>query len=162
PTVQSVVQSRVDRLGGDLKEVVQQAAVIGRLFRPGLLAAVAREPGELPWALRELEDEQLVYQERVVPVEEYAFHHVLTQEAVYASIPPPRRAHLHGQVGQALERLSSGDLEAHCEELAYHYNRSQADEKAVEYLLKAGEKSRRAYLNEAAIGYLQRALERLD
>jgi tetratricopeptide (TPR) repeat protein/regulation of enolase protein 1 (concanavalin A-like superfamily) len=32
----------------------------------------------------------------------------------------------------------------------------------VEYLLKAGEKSRRAYLNDEAIGYFQRALEQLD
>jgi tetratricopeptide (TPR) repeat protein len=109
-----------------------------------------------------LEEEQLIYQERVVPVEEYAFHHVLTQEAVYASIPPPRRARLHGLVGKALERLSSWDLEAHYEELAYHYERSGADEKAIEYLLKAGEKARRAYLKEEAIGYFQRALERLD
>jgi tetratricopeptide (TPR) repeat protein len=31
----------------------------------------------------------------------------------------------------------------------------------VEYLLKAGEKTRRAYLNEAAIGYFQRVLARL-
>jgi tetratricopeptide (TPR) repeat protein/regulation of enolase protein 1 (concanavalin A-like superfamily) len=45
--------------------------------------------------------------------------------------------------------------------LAYHYERSAADEKAVEYLLKAGEKAKGAYSNEAAIGYFQRALERL-
>ena len=35
-------------------------------------------------------------------------------------------------------------------------------EKAVEYLLKAGEKTRRTNLTEAAIGYFQRALVRLE
>jgi tetratricopeptide (TPR) repeat protein len=53
-------------------------------------------------------------------------------------------------------------VEEHVEQLAYHYERSKVDEKAVEYLLRAGEKARRAYLNEEAIGYFQRALERLD
>jgi tetratricopeptide (TPR) repeat protein len=65
-------------------------------------------------------------------------------------------------VGEAIEALYPGGLQEHVEQLAYHYERSGADEKAVAYLLKAGEKARRAYLNEAAIGYFQRALERLE
>jgi tetratricopeptide (TPR) repeat protein len=65
-------------------------------------------------------------------------------------------------VAEAIERLDARELEAHYESLAYHYERSQADEKAIEYLLKAGEKARRSYLNEAATGYFQRALARLD
>ena len=68
----------------------------------------------------------------------------------------------HQQVGEAIEALYQDGLEEYYEQLAYHYERSAADEKAVEYLLKAGEKARRAYLNEEAIGYFQRALERLD
>lgn len=61
-----------------------------------------------------------------------------------------------------MEALYQDSLDEHDEQLAYHYERSAAEDKAVEYLLKAGEKARRAYHNEAAISYFQRALDRLD
>jgi tetratricopeptide (TPR) repeat protein len=60
-----------------------------------------------------------------------------------------------------MEELFRGGLPEHYEQLAYHYERSAAEEKAVEYLMKAGEKAKRLYLNEDAIGYFRRALDRL-
>jgi adenylate cyclase len=169
-SVQNLILSRVDRLRPDLKQLLQRASVIGRLFRRRLLeqavsAGTVRGPQqERGWEaeLWDLEEEGLIYQERVVPEEEYSFKHVLTQETIYGNLLPRDRARFHEHVGEALEALYPGDLDAHCEQLAYHYERSDVDEKAVEYLLKAGGKASRAYLNEAAIGYFQRALERLE
>jgi tetratricopeptide (TPR) repeat protein len=179
-SVQSVIQSRVDRLAPELKEVLQRASVVGRFFRPRLLEALQQgerqgsqlqpasaladgsPPGPLRHALWELAEQGLIYQERSVPEEEYAFQHVLTQETIYASLTEAGRALLHRQVGEAIECLDAEGLDAQYERLAYHFERSHADEKALEYLLKAGEKARRAYLNEAAIGYFQRALDRLE
>jgi len=109
-----------------------------------------------------LEEHDLVYQERAVPEEEYSFKHVLMQETIYQGILRRHRAGLHQRVAEAMEALYRDGLPEHYEPLAYHYERSAAEEKAVEYLLKAGEKARRAYLNEDAIGYFRRALERLD
>jgi adenylate cyclase len=161
-SVQSVILSRVDRLERELREVLERAAVIGRLFRRRLLERTTAQATALETALWQLEDQALIYQERVVPEEEYSFKHVLTQETIYQSILRRRRTGFHQQVAEAMEALYVEGLEEYYEQLAYHYERSGADEKAIEYLLKAGEKARRAYLNEAAIGYFQRALERLD
>jgi class 3 adenylate cyclase/tetratricopeptide (TPR) repeat protein len=161
-SVQSVILSRVDRLERELKAVLESASVIGRIFRRRLLAYTMGEATELEQALGELEDRQLIYQERVVPEEEYSFKHVLTQETIYASLLRRRRAVFHQKVAEAMEALYHGGLDEYYEQLAYHYERSSADEKAVEYLLKAGEKARRAYLNDAAISYFLRALERLE
>src|SRR5205823_3759884 len=111
------------------------------------------------WAL---EERALIYQERAVPEEEYSFQHVLAQETIYRSIPRRRRAALHQQVAEAMEALYAGSLDEHTEALAYHFEQSGADEKAAEYLLKSGEKARRAYHNEAAAAYFQRALGRID
>jgi len=121
----------------------------------------ARTPERLNACLWELEEQALIYQERAVPQEEYSFKHVLTQETIYQTILRPRRALFHQQVAEAMEALYQEGLEEYFEQLAYHYERSGADEKAIEYLLKAGEKAGRAYLNGEAIGYFQRALERL-
>jgi adenylate cyclase len=161
-SVQSVILTRVDRLDRDLKRVLQNAAVIGRLFRQRLLEHTLGKAAELERDLWELEEKAFIHQERAVPEAEYSFQHVLTQETVYGNILRRRRAAFHQQVAEAIEALYADGLAEHYEQLAYHYERSTADEKAIEYLIKAGEKARRAYLNEEAIGYFQRALERLE
>src|SRR5207248_3249916 len=153
---------RVDRLERESQQVLESASVIGRLFRRRLLGRMTRQEQALERALEDLEDRQLIYQERAVPEEEYSFKHVLTQETVYGSILRRRRAVFHQQVAEAMEALYGEGLDEYYEQLAYHYERSSADEKAVAYLLKAGEKARRACLNEEAIGYFERALKRLD
>jgi adenylate cyclase len=161
-SVQAVIHGRVDRLGPELKRVLESASVIGRLFRRRLLERCLEGETVLDGALWELEERALIYQERVVPEEEYSFKHVLTQETIYRKLPRRRRASLHQRVGEAIEGLYAASLEEQYEPLAYHYERSNSDEKAVEYLLKAGEKARRAYLKEEALGYVQRAWGKLD
>jgi predicted ATPase len=161
-SVQSVILSRVDRLEAEVKHVLQSAAVIGRLFRRRLVEQVAQKAGELDRALAELEDRQLIYEERAIPEEEYSFQHVLTQETVYHGILRRRRAVFHRQVAEALERLYIKSLDEFYEQLAYHYDQAGVVEKAVDYLLKAGAKARQAYQNEEALTYFQRALTQLE
>jgi len=123
---------------------------------------VTQQETELERDLWELEDHELIYQERTIPEAEYSFKHVLTQETVYQSILARRRAVFHQQVAEAMEALYQDGLDEYYEQLAYHYDKSGNVQKAVDYLLKAGEKSQRAYLNDEAIRYFQRVLERLD
>jgi len=130
-SIQSVIASRVDRLRPELQQVLQSAAVIGRLFRPRLLEQVRGEgsgvrgqesipdrtpdtehrtpaltpdPSPLAPLLWELEEQDLVYQERVVPEEEYSFKHVLTRETIYQNILRRRRTGFHQKVTEAMER----------------------------------------------------------
>jgi DNA-binding SARP family transcriptional activator len=171
-SIQRVIMSRVDRLPPEARQALRRASVLGRIFRLRVLERlqperIASGDGrsadcgsiELLWAL---EERGLLYLERGSPEEEYAFKHMLMQETIYDSLLPAERAELHRQAGEALEALHTDDRELYCEEIAHHFERSACDEKAVEYLLKAGAKAGRAYLNDAAIGYLQRALDRLD
>jgi len=161
-SIQSVVLSRVDRLEEELRHVLQSASVIGHLFRRRLLEQVTEQEQTLEQDLWALEDHDFIYQERMIPEEEYAFKHVLTQETVYGSILRKRRTAFHQLVATAMESLYREDLEAYYEQLAYHYDRSGYIEKAIEYLLKAGEKARQTYLNDDAINYFERTLQRID
>src|SRR5262249_21133777 len=129
-TVQGVILSRVDRLEPELKRVLESASVIGRLFRPRVLEHILRKQIELERALRQLEDRQLIYEERVLPEEEYSFKHVLTQETIYESILKERRARFHRLVAEALEALYPEDLAEYYEPLAHHYERGGEHEKA--------------------------------
>jgi len=161
-TIQGVIMSRIDRLEEEVKYVLQCASVIGRLFRHRLLAYTSGRERELDQHLWRLEDRDLVYEERAVPELEYSFKHVLTQETAYQSLLARRRAAFHRKVAEGIEALYRERLEEFYEELAYHYDESGDVEKTVEYLLKAGEKARRAYRNDEAIRCFQRTFELLD
>ena len=159
--VQSLVLARVDRLEADSKNVLEYASVIGPLFKYRLLEHLVEKNGDLEGYLSELKERDLVYEERTVPEVEYAFKHVLTQEAIYQSIFVRSRRGYHKQVGEGIESLYGEQIEEHLEELAYHYSKSDDVRKGVEYLLKAGGKAMRSYANEEAITYLQKGLELL-
>ena len=161
-TIQSVVLARVDRLQEDAKRVLQCASVIGRLFKYSLLSHLAQQERDIDQHISEFESRDLVYEERTVPELEYAFKHAFTQEATYQGILEQRRGAFHHQVAQGIERLYQDQLEACYEELAHHYERGGDAEKAVEYLLKVGEKARGSYANETAIAHFQRALEVIE
>jgi len=161
-TIQSVLLSRVDRLQAEAKYVLQCASVIGRLFKYRLLEHLSEHERNLDQYLSEFEQRELVYEERTVPELEYAFKHALTQEATYQSILERRRREFHHQVATGIEMLYKERLEEYYEELAHHYSRSEEAEKAVEYLLKAGEKAKVSYANEAAISHFSKALEMLE
>jgi len=157
-TIQSVLLSRVDRLNAETKYVLQCASVIGRLFKYRLLDHLARHERDLDTHLTELESKELINAERTVPELEYAFKHALTQEATYQSILERKKREFHLQVAQGIEQLYGGRLEEYYEELAEHYSKSD-EEKALEYLIKAGDKSKSRYANQQAIGYYTRAMD---
>ena len=141
--------------------MLQCASVIGRLFRHNLLQHISRQERDLDRYITEFEDKELIYEERTVPELEYAFKHAFTQEATYEGILEQRRREFHHLVAVGIERLYQERLEEYYEELAHHYSLSNDAEKAVEYLLKTGDKAKRNYDNEVAISCFQGALDML-
>jgi predicted ATPase len=161
-TVQSVILSRVDRLDGPAKHVLQCAAVIGRLFRRRVVGQMAQSDTDLERTLWDLEERQLIYQERATPEDEYSFQHALIQETIYHNMLRRHRTQMHRAVAEALERLYGESLDGYYEQLAHHFEQAGVVEQAIEYQLKAGEKARRTYLHEAALTYFQQALAHLE
>ncbi|MDX1522225.1 MAG: AAA family ATPase, partial [Anaerolineae bacterium] len=160
-SVQSVILSRTDRLVPELKQVLRSAAVLGYNFQTQILTQLMPHLTDLGQALWSLEESALIYREKVVPDEEYIFKHVLIQESVYQTIPPDQKADLHQRVAEVIEHQYPDNLTERYEQLAYHYHRSKLTGKAIEYLCRAGEKSRRIFLNEEAIRYFKQALQQL-
>jgi tetratricopeptide (TPR) repeat protein len=161
-TVQGVLLARVDRLNDELKEVLQVASVIGRVFSSLVLAEVVHGGSELEHVLLDLERLEFIYPTDFHPAREYSFKHVLTQEAVYSTLLGPKREGCHERIGQALEALYPDHLEEHYELLAYHYSRSGNKDKAVEYLDLANRKAAKANAMEDAKAYFDQAMRFLD
>jgi len=161
-TIQSVIMSRIDRLEDEVRYVLQSASVIGRLFRYRLLQYTTQREKDLDKYMWKLEEGQLIYEEHAIPELEYSFKHILTQETAYNTILSRRKKEFHRKVAEGYEALYSSRLEEYYDELAYHYSRSDNKNKALDYLVKAGDKSKEAYANESAIEYYNQALKLID
>ncbi len=161
-TLHGVLMARIDRLQSETKRVLQLASVIGRVFFHRVLAAIAREKREIDAHLLTLQREQMIRERARIPELEYIFKHQLTQEAAYNGLLKKDRRIYHRQVAEALEQLYPERIEEQVGLLAHHWERAEEPEKAIAYLLRAGDQARLAYANEEAIGYYHRALALLD
>jgi tetratricopeptide (TPR) repeat protein/regulation of enolase protein 1 (concanavalin A-like superfamily) len=158
-TIQSVIMARIDGLEEEVKHTLQSAAVIGRIFRHKLLQHIAQQQRNLDSYLWQLEEKDLIYEERAIPELEYSFKHVLIQETVHQSLLSRQRQALHQRVGEGIEELYQDRIEEFYGELAWHYLQSGHVSKAIDYLLKAGQKAKGMYANREAISYFEKALE---
>jgi DNA-binding SARP family transcriptional activator len=156
-SLQSLILSRADKLAPPPHEVLQMASVLGPHFQPKVLGGMAENHADLDAILAQLTADAFIYPARLVPDAEYSFQHVLVRDAIYQDLPQARRRQLHQRAAQALEAHSGTDRAAVIEALAYHYVNSAVADKAVYYLLLAGQKALRAYANAEALGYFQQA-----
>ena len=154
--VQGTLQARLDRLDRQTRDVLSLAAVIGRTFGlPLLERLVARD--ELMPALTELQRLDLIVEKRRRPNPEYRFRHGLVQEVAYASLVDSKRRKLHKRVGEALEDIYQESPEEAYGLLARHFTEADEPEKAVDYLLKAGDAARAVYADKEALEHYRKA-----
>ena len=89
------------------------------------------------------------------------FKHPLTQEVVYNSLLKKDRQVIHEQIALVMEHLFQGRLQEFYETLAFHFRQGQSLHKAVDYLVKSGEKSLERFAVEESHKYFQEAYELL-
>ena len=156
-TVQGVIAARMDRLSDDLKRTMQVASVIGRDFAYKILRSIMELGEELRMHLTKLVGIEVLYEKALYPELEYIFKHALTQEVAYESLLKKRRQEIHGRVARAIEELYSDKLEQHYELLAHHWELSDNANRAIEYLIMAGEKSNSSFAANAAVNFFNSA-----
>jgi tetratricopeptide (TPR) repeat protein len=87
------------------------------------------------------------------------FKHALTHDVAYNSLLVQRRRELHRTIALAIEELYADRLAEHYEVLAHHLSKAEDWARALEYLLKAGDKSMKSFSNREAISLYDQALE---
>jgi tetratricopeptide (TPR) repeat protein len=97
--------------------------------------------------------------------EGYRFYHSLIRRTLYDNLSRTRRAHLHATAAEAIElayaRRPEG-LALHIEALAYHHDLSDRRDRALDYLIQAGDKAAAVFAFEVAADYFERALSLMD
>jgi class 3 adenylate cyclase len=124
-SLQALIAARLDTLTVERKSLLQDAAVLGKVFWVGALAEIGgRDQAELELALHELARKELVRPARTSSMEgesEYSFWHLLVRDVAYGQIPRAERARRHRAAAAWIERKADERVEDLAELLAHHY-----------------------------------------
>lgn len=163
---EAVIEERVARLAEPLREALVIASVEGETFTAQVIARLQglQERNVLQLLSRELEKRhRLVRKQAEVRLNHrmltrFQFAHALFQQYLYNQLSISERQLLHGEIAEALAELYKGRIEEVTVQLAHHFAEAGNGERAVEYLLKAGDQARGLYAHQEAIAAYQRAL----
>ena len=176
-TVQGLIAARLDTLPADRKSLLQDAAVVGKVFWAGALEEIGdRGADEVRDGLRQLVRKELLRSARLSSVEgeeEYVFWHALIRDVAYGQIPRSARAAKHIAVADWMETMAGTRLIDHSELLAHHTTEAIAlsstaggrpdpelQLRAARFLVLAGDRAWELDVDAAAARYRQ-ALELL-
>jgi class 3 adenylate cyclase/predicted ATPase len=162
-TVQGVLAERIDRLTIEEKQLLQMAAVVGKVVPFALLLAVSGLVEErLRGDLANLQTGEFLHETSLFPDLEYTFKHSLTLEVVYNGLLQEPRRSLHRRIAHAIESVYRARLAEQFERLAHHFTEAGLAEQAVEYWREAGQRAIERSANLEAVGNLTKGLEVLE
>ncbi|HWJ53880.1 MAG TPA: AAA family ATPase, partial [Propionibacteriaceae bacterium] len=175
-SIQALITARLDTLSPAQKTLLQDAAVVGKVFQADALAVTGRRDAAA------VQDglQHLAWRGFIRPVRgsfvrgeaEYAFWHVLTRDVAYAQLPRAARMSKHWAAASWIERTAGERVADHAEVLAHHYTSALAlaratgatedaislQELAARFLVLAGDRAMGLDVARADT-YYRRALE---
>ena len=108
---------------------------------------------------------QLIAERKGELADTYDFTHALIRQTLYGELSGPRRVLLHRQIGEALERMYAGNIDAHLPELAHHFYQAAPGgdvAKGIDYARRAAERAASLFAWEEAAEHYERALQAMD
>lgn len=154
------VKLRLQSLSAPCLDLLQTAALFGRIFPAEPLVHVLQYDGE------QLLDEatqaaiiMLSETEQEHTFQQYLFGQGIVQEVLQNALAPQQRRERHGTIAAALEACYGNEARAHAAELARHYAQSDEQEASLRWSLLAGEDAMRQQAPREAINHFLRALK---
>lgn len=149
--IQQLIELRMESLDEWARSAIRVAAVIGqkvplaiweRLTDPAILGEAIQEAGTAG-LIREASE-----------IAGVTFRHALVREAIYATVPLHERRELHRKLAELFMNMSR----QHLESVSFHL-REARDERAAEWLIRAGEKAERTFAWHEAFARYNEALD---
>ncbi|VTR68732.1 hypothetical protein DESC_720110 [Desulfosarcina cetonica] len=159
-TINATVHAHLDRLEPTAKAILQEAAVIGRVFRLSLLRRITAFPAAVTRAIEQMLNLGLIRRadepgETGGPV--FHFRYAIVQQVAYKGMLKKDRRAIHEKIARALETLSHDGPDRVVESVALHYTRADCIIEAADCFIRSGEKRLRRHAPAEAHGYYQRA-----
>jgi class 3 adenylate cyclase len=134
PTIQALLQARLDRLAAAERDVIGRGAVEGEVFHRGVVQELAPEAARdgVPANLQTLVRKDVIRPEQPVFADDdaFRFRHLLIRDAAYDSLPKETRADLHERFAAWLER--HGGLVELDEIVGYHLEQAYRNRDALD------------------------------
>ncbi len=125
-TLQALIAARIDHLPPGEKELLQGAAVMGRIFWKGALAELVLEGTDIDPLLEDLHLREFVLPEQRSSISgeaAFKFKHVLIREVAYGGLSKAARAGFHQRFAEWLRKRAGEEL---LEVRAYHLDHATA------------------------------------
>ncbi len=153
--ISAMLVARLDQLARQVREAVQAASVLGRVFEVQVLARMLANETTLQNEI-DAAEHAAVWS----PLSEirYIFNHALLRDVAYHMQLQSRRQQLHALAFDALRNLFGSEIHRHYGELAYHSEQAGLTAEARRYLWLAADAARDEYQNAQALDFYRRAL----
>ena len=155
--VKAAIGRRLDRLDRPTTDILRTAAILGKNFDYGELAAVSDATEE---ELLDALDEAIAAQLLETGMgDAVAFTHDKIREVLYQELNPIRRRRLHTRIANGLETLRVRGGRVAVEDLAHHYIEGGGLEKGLEHAMTAAADATKIFAYTDAIRLYERARE---
>jgi class 3 adenylate cyclase/tetratricopeptide (TPR) repeat protein len=175
PTIQALLQARIDRLASAERSVIERGSVEGEVFHRLPVAELASQQvrSDLDGHLKRLIRNELIRPEpaRLPGDDAFRFRHLLIRDAAYESLPKETRADLHERfalwVEEHVQLVEQDEIVGYHLEQAVKYQRElgrdepQLARHASERLSASGRAALMRGDNRAAASLLERAVDLL-
>jgi DNA-binding SARP family transcriptional activator/tetratricopeptide (TPR) repeat protein len=158
-SLQETVRHRVRRLGRDAERLFSAAALVGLHFPFEIARCAAGLQTEPALDALELGVDARIVEENSG---EYRFRHALTRQALLGGLTHARRVYLHRAVAEAFEQDRDAGHGERAEILAHHHEGAGQLDRALPFLLVAGERAQNRLGFTEAIAFFERALALMD
>lgn len=154
-TIEDAIRARLDQVSPEAREVARAGAVVGRCFRPEILAGIMDRPlRDLDEPLRELQDHDFLYDTDPGYLD---FRHALLRDTLYRSVPAAELRRLHARAAEFGTDLE-GQSEIHS---SAHYERAGLRGQAYRTARSGAEDARRMGARSEAFALLRRAIDNM-
>ncbi|HUC59093.1 MAG TPA: AAA family ATPase [Streptosporangiaceae bacterium] len=163
-SLREVIARRIERLGDEERKVLPVAAVIGKSFDLGLLAAVTGRGDDELLALLEQAAEATMLSESGTTPGRFTFTHALIREILYDDLGTTRRARIHRRVAEVLEAMAGEDPGNDVGTIAFHWSHAVTPTdkgNTVIYTAMAGDRALEQLAPEDALAWYSLALDLL-
>ncbi len=167
-TLTAILQARLDGLPEGERVLLQRASVVGRIFWDELLAylqqADSRAAGDvkLSTSLAALRTREMIFRRELSAFREaaeYLFKHDLLREVTYESVLLRLRERYHDLVAGWLIEHAGERTREFSALIAGHLEAAGQPERALPYLILAGDRAATRFANQDAVRFYSLALE---
>ncbi|MCZ6796057.1 MAG: tetratricopeptide repeat protein [Planctomycetota bacterium] len=158
--MEDLLQKRISKIEEGKRQILEVMAVLNKPVSPKFLQRFKRfTQAPILVQLRDLETAGIVHKLFENGKLHFEIEQPKVREILYSNLSEEPRQAYHGEVGAAFEDEYRYREEEILEELAYHYQRSDRAERAMEFAVRAGDRLKAIYANERAFEYYLYVLE---